>query len=157
MPDESAHKPALLEIAAALRELHRSLLGVVREEYEREVGPVGGPGHLLGLATEHPFFAWLHPMSELIVDLDTLLDQELLPQGTVAAVRLEVDRVSQASDLPFWGKYAPLLQTAPEVVMSHARLRQAMKSLPPAVKNEPLHERRSWQTPRVHARRGLRS
>src|ERR671936_1045673 len=91
MTGEGAHKPALLEAAEALREVHRTLVQAVRAAYEREIGPAGGPGHMLRLLTEHPFFAWLHPMSELIVGLDSLLAQELLPAGTVAALRLEVD------------------------------------------------------------------
>ena len=49
---ENAHKPALLESATALREVHRVLVRAVRIQYEREVGPVGGPGHLLRLLTE---------------------------------------------------------------------------------------------------------
>ena len=96
MAAESNHKPALLEVAEALREVHRALVAATRATYEREVAPAGGPGHMLRLLTEDPFFAWLHPMSELIVDLDALLAQELLPAGTVAGVRLEVDRLTQA-------------------------------------------------------------
>jgi hypothetical protein len=152
---ESEHKPALLEAAAALREVHRVLVRVARFAYERDVGPVGGPGHLLRLLTEDPYFAWLHPMSELIVDLDSLLAQELLPPGTVAGVRMEIDRLARAGGSPFWEKYAPLLQSEPQVAVAHGRLRQAIKVLPEAA-DEP-HERKEWQAPRVHAKRSSRS
>src|SRR3954451_6002517 len=117
MTGEGVHKAALLEVAAALREVHRTLVQAVRASYETEFGPAGGPGQMLRLLTEHPYFAWLHPMSELIVDLDSLLAQELLPQGTVAAVRKEVNHLTQASDSPFWPRYAPLLQSNHEVVV----------------------------------------
>src|SRR5436305_10317367 len=110
MTTERVHKPALLEVASALREVHRTLVQAARAAYEREVGPAGGPGHMLRLLTEDPFFAWLHPMSELIVDLDSLLAQELLPAGTVGGVRVEIDRLASATGgSPFWEKYAPLL------------------------------------------------
>src|SRR5204862_340219 len=92
-------KPALLEAAAALREVHRTLVQAVRAAYEKEIGPAGGPGQMLRLLTEHPYFAWLHPMSELIVDLDSLLAQEILPAGTVAGVRQEIDRRRRADGL----------------------------------------------------------
>src|SRR5213595_586910 len=151
MTGEGAHKPALLEAAAALREVHRTLVQAVRATYEREIGPAGGPGQMLKLLTEDPYFAWLHPMSELIVDLDSLLTQELLPAGTVAAVRMEIDRLTQAGDSPFWSKYAPLLQSDPGVVMAHGRLRRAINALPEA--KERLHERKQWVAPRVHAKR----
>ncbi|HUJ26871.1 MAG TPA: hypothetical protein VLW85_12685 [Myxococcales bacterium] len=154
MSAESVHKPALLEAAAALREVHRVLVRAVRFQYEREVGPVGGPGHLLRLLTEDAYFAWLHPMSELIVDLDSLLAQELLPPGTVAGVRMEIDRLARAGS-SFWDKYAPFLQSEPQVAVAHGRLRQALKALPEGA--EEPHERKSWQAPRVHAKRNSRS
>jgi hypothetical protein len=155
MASEVAHKPALLEAAAALREVHRVLVQVVRTGYEREVGPAGGPGQLLRLLTEHPYFAWLHPMSELIVDLDSLLAQEILPPGTVAGVRHEIDRLTQAGGSPFWERYAPLLQSDTEVVMAHAHLRRAINALPEAA--EGIHHRKEWVAPRVHAKRKARS
>lgn len=155
MAAESEHKPALLESAAALRDVHRALVESTRKAYERENGPAGGPGQMLRLLTEDPFFAWLHPMSELIVDLDSLLAQELLPSGTVAAVRMEIDRLTQASEAPFWTRYAPLLQSEPGVVMAHGRLRRAINALPEA--KEGLHERKQWIAPRVHAKRKARS
>jgi len=155
MAAESGHKPALLEVAASLRDVHRMLVQAARAAYEREHGPAGGPGQMLRLLTEDPYFAWLHPMSELIVDLDSLLTQELLPPGTVAAVRLEVDRLTRASDSSFWTRYAPLLQSEPDVVMAHGRLRQAINALPES--DEPAHERKQWVAPRVHAKRKTRS
>jgi hypothetical protein len=155
MTGEGTHKPGLLEAAAALREVHRALVQAVRKAYEREVGPAGGPGQMLRLLTEDPYFAWLHPMSELIVDLDSLLTQELLPPGTVAGVRQEIDRLTQAGGSPFWDNYAPLLQSAPDVVMAHGRLRRALNALPEGAKKP--HARKEWTTPRVHAKRSRRS
>src|SRR3954466_12352896 len=128
MADESGSKANLMEVADALREVHRALVGAARLEYEKQSGPAGGPGQMLRLLTEHPSFAWLHPMSELIVDLDSLLAQELLPVGTIAAVRMEIDRLTQAGDSPFWSKYAPMLQAEPGVVMAHGRLRRAINA-----------------------------
>ena len=155
MASEVEHKPALLEAASALREVHRALVQAVRAAYEREVRPAGGPGQLLRLLTEDPYFAWLHPMSELIVDLDSLLAQEILPPGTVAGVRQEIDRLTQAGGSPFWERYAPLLQADTEVVMAHAHLRRAINALPEAALG--LHQRKEWSAPRVHAKRKARS
>ncbi len=152
---ESAHKPGLLEVASALREVHRALVEATRGAYERDVGPAGGPGQMLKLLTEDPYFAWLHPMSELIVDLDSLLTQELLPSGTVAAVRMEINRLTQAGDSPFWARYGPTLQAEPGVVMAHGRLRRAINALPETKEN--LHHRKEWVAPRVHAKRKSRS
>ena len=107
------------------------------------------------LLTEHPYFAWLHPMSELIVDLDSLLAQEILPAGTVAGVRKEIDRLTQAGGSPFWEKYAPFLQSDTDVVMAHGRLRRAINALPEGASKP--HNRKEWTAPRVHAKRSRRS
>jgi len=155
MAGESSHKPALLEVAAALREVHRTLVQAVRAVYEREVGPAGGPGQMLRLLTEDPYFAWLHPMSELIVDLDSLLAQEILPPGTVAGVRQEIDRLTRAGGSSFWEKYAPFLQQDTDVVMAHGHLRRAINALPEPA--DGLHQRKEWIAPRVHAKRKSRS
>ena len=154
MAAESAHKPGLLEVASALREVDRALVEATRASYERDIGPAGGPGQMLKLLTEDPYFAWLHPMSELIVDLDSLLTQELLPSGTVAAVRMEIDRLTQPGDSPFWSRYGPTLQAEPGVVMAHGRLRRAINALPET--KESLHHRKEWVAPRVHAKRKSR-
>jgi hypothetical protein len=155
MTGEGTHKPALLEAAEALREVHRALVQAVRSAYEREVGPAGGPGQMLRLLTEDPYFAWLHPMSELIVDLDSLLTQEILPPGTVAGVRQEIDRLTKAGGSSFWEKYGPLLQSDTDVVVAHGRLRRAINALPEGAKK--LHQRKEWTAPRVHAKRKSRS
>src|SRR3954466_12176200 len=151
MAGESSHKPALLEVAAALGEVHRTLVQAVRAVYEREVGPAGGPGQMLRLLTEDPYFAWLHPMSELIVDLDSLLAQEILPPGTVAGVRQEIDRLTRAGGSSFWEKYAPFLQQDTDVVMAHGQLRRAINALPEAA--DGLHQRKEWTPPRAQPKR----
>ena len=133
-----------------------SLLQAMRKSYERDTGKfAGAPAELLRLLTEDPYFAWLHTMSELIVDLDSLLTQELLPSGTVAAVRMEIDRLTQPGDSPFWSRYGPTLQAEPGVVMAHGRLRRAINALPET--KESLHHRKEWVAPRVHAKRKSRS
>jgi hypothetical protein len=53
-----------------LLDLHKQLLDLVRADYEREHGPIGGPGPLLQLVTQDPAFAWLRPLSMLLVEMD---------------------------------------------------------------------------------------
>src|SRR5207237_9769141 len=154
MTGEGAHKPALLEAAAALREVHRTVVQAVRATYEREIGPAGGPGQMLRLLTEHPYFAWLQPMGELIVELDSLLAQEILPAGTVAGVRKEIDRLTQAGGSPFWEKYAPFLQSDTAVVMAPGRLRRPINALPEGASKPP--NRKEWTGPRGEPNRGAR-
>ena len=150
--DDSATRPALLEVATALRELHRALVDVSRARYEKQTGKrAGGPSDMLRLLTEDPYFAWLHALSELIVDVDALLVQKALPGGTAAAVRMEIEHLTQAeSKSAFWQKYAPYIQEEPKVAMAHGKLRQSLKAVPQtsAVGAQVLHERSRWVPPR---------
>ena len=143
----------LVELPAALRDLHRALLAQVRDEHERTHGPVGGPGQLLHLAMNDASFAWLRVLSELMVDLDELLEEEPAPsEEEAAAIRRELDEVfSPAAPRAFWEKCAPLLQDG-EVVIAYARVRSLLTRLPraPAADDAAarLHAQHRWAVTR---------
>src|SRR4051795_12104743 len=67
----------------ALLKLHKVLLDAQRNQYEKDHGRVGSTGEMLQLVISDENFAWLHPISELIVQIDTATDdpdQPLTPQ-----------------------------------------------------------------------------
>ncbi len=123
-------RQALDAVAEALRPLHKSLLDVVRLEYERAHGRVAGPGALFDLVTRDPFFAWLRPMSGLMAHIDELLDDdEPLPPSHLGELRVRVEALVTEGDHPFSVRYLAILQSEPEVVMAHAQLRRALDRL----------------------------
>jgi len=63
----------LSELAEALRELHRRLVERMRRDDERERQAVFSAAEFLQRLTSDARFAWLHTLSELIVDLDVFL------------------------------------------------------------------------------------
>src|SRR5579872_3547035 len=54
----------------ALLALHKTLVDSERVTYEQTIGAIQSPNQFLQLLTHDPWFAWLHPLSELIVRLD---------------------------------------------------------------------------------------
>src|SRR5712672_2173586 len=68
----------LRERLEALRQvvlaLHKALVDSERVTYEATVGPIQSPNHFLQLLTGDPWFAWLQPLSQLIVSMDEALD-----------------------------------------------------------------------------------
>src|SRR2546423_13621959 len=86
----------LEKLTQALRPLHLALTKETQVAYERQHGPVQGPGELLQLLIRHPDFAWLHPLSELMAVADELLDPRrkvpVAPEEA-AVVRNQVARV----------------------------------------------------------------
>jgi hypothetical protein len=124
-------KTALSELTKALREVHRCLVEVARNEYERESGPVNDAGQLLQLLTKHPQFDWLHQLSEFIVDVDELLDHEMVPEAEMRSILTQAKLLMapSASDTSeFSQRYLALLQRDPALVMAHANVRRLLSA-----------------------------
>lgn len=135
---------------SALLDLHRTLLDAVRLEYERENGRVGN-AEMLRLVAFDPAFAWLRPVSELIVVLDELLAMHEVTERDAAAVRFEVDSLFSSGDAGFGERYFTALQASPDLVLAHATLQGAIAALPasgPEDAADLLMARRGWKAPR---------
>jgi len=77
--------PDLRQQLEALRRgllrVHKALLEDARIRYEREQGRIEGSGALLRLVLNDPWFAWLHPLSGLVVQIDELLASDDATSG----------------------------------------------------------------------------
>src|SRR6185295_17132587 len=61
------------DVRRGLLRVHKALLDDAQIRYEREQGRVEGSGALLRLVLNDPWFAWLLPLSGLVVQIDELL------------------------------------------------------------------------------------
>ncbi|HYE31357.1 MAG TPA: hypothetical protein VEH27_08020 [Methylomirabilota bacterium] len=111
----------LRDIRRALLDLHKLLLETERAAYERSFGRVNS-SELLRLVIEDARFAWLHTISELIVNMDEVLDGE--PPATAIAVTSLVDLADRTlhpaePGSAFQIKYHAALQAEPDVIFAH--------------------------------------
>ena len=121
-PERAALRAALRELSKALLPLHRRLIDATKEEYEFAVGPVASPAQLLELVRSDPFFAWLQPVTSLIVDIDEMTRTDFEPPAAAGiAARVEQVMVSE--------RYVAQLQRDVEMAMGHAALRKALTAL----------------------------
>jgi hypothetical protein len=133
--DDAQRRALLDELTHTLRPLHKMLVDVVQAEYERANGPVGGPVRLFQLLTGDEFFLWLHPMSALMAEIDELVDgEEPLAVDAVKALRTTLEAlVGDGGRVPapgsFVARYLDILQSEPDVVMAHARMRRVLDRL----------------------------
>ena len=112
----------LNEVRNALLHLHKTLVDSERIRYEKTVGPIQSPNQFLKLLTDDPWFAWLHPLSQLIVSMDEALEErEPLTQASVEALIDQSRRMLVASENnhAFAGHYFEALQHDPDVVLAH--------------------------------------
>jgi hypothetical protein len=103
--------------------LHKLLLDLVRAEYEVEHGPIGGPGPLLQLVTQDPAFAWLRPLSMLLVEMD---DPEALARA--GGTRPLVLAVFAPGNV-FADRYRHFVATTPAVARAHAEAMGLIEAL----------------------------
>lgn len=109
------------QLHTALLNLHKVLLDDERAAYERDHGRIA-PAKMLQLVIGDAQFAWLRRISELIVQIDELLESN------------EPDAASRATDLvaqiralllapnpqdEFGRKYSAALQRLPDAVLAH--------------------------------------
>jgi len=124
-PPPAGFSERLARLREALLHLHKALVDSERVSYEQNIGTIASPNHFLKLLTEDPWFAWLHPLSELIVTMDEVLDRRAKTPLTAEAATALVKRTAEllvASETGegFARNYFDALQRDPEVVMAHA-------------------------------------
>lgn len=117
------------EARYALLVLHKKLLDAERARYERANGRVPGPGALLQLVLNDPWFAWLRPISTLVVQIDERMDAKE-PVQTVEAESLlaEIRAIIQLDDAsgPFQQRYRDVEPENAEVPAAYATLLQRL-------------------------------
>ncbi len=114
----------LRALRMALLALHKMLLDHERLRYERANGRVETSGQMLNLVMNDPWFAWLRPMSALVVQADERLDSDEGVSATdVAAFSTQVRQLMQGPD------FERALQESPDVVMARGRLASALADI----------------------------
>jgi len=118
----------------ALLGVHKALLDEEKIRYERARGRIESSSQLLHLVISDPWFAWLHPVSELVVQIDVLMEsREPAPPGTAELLlrqaRTLVKPDGSADD--FHRDYRRALQESPAVVLAYS---DAVKRLGPEEK-----------------------
>jgi len=130
MSEILTHRQRMENSRRALLHVHRALLEAERIRYERMHGRVENSGTLLQLIMHDPWFVWLRPMSELIVQIDEWLEQEQrsgTPSPDLAEILLAQVRDRLRPDeegAEFQQRYHRLLQEEPAVAVAHAEVRK---------------------------------
>jgi hypothetical protein len=120
----------LVDLRHGLLRLHKALLDSERRSYEKVHGRIATTGELFQLVVGDDWFAWLHRVSELVVQIDVMLDAEE-PATAVEATRM----IDQARMLlrpseegaEFAKRYFDAMQRDPEVVLAHAAVKKLLR------------------------------
>ncbi len=122
-------RQTLIGARQGLLGLHKALIVAEQLTYERIYGRVDSTGQLLQLVMNDPWFTWLHPLSNMVVRIDELLDSgERLTVDDVAVILTDIRaliRPSEAGD-GYERSYYEALQRAPDVVMAHCEIKKLL-------------------------------
>jgi hypothetical protein len=135
----AAERQLLTDLRRTLLHLHKTLLDWERSAYERLHGRVSSH-ELLHAILNDPQFVWLRPVSELIVRIDEMLEQEVAPDADGRAAHGDVVAiVGQARTLVipdeagsrYAQRYHTALQEHPDAVFAHRGVTAVLKDAPP--------------------------
>lgn len=125
-PERAAVREALRELSKALLPLHRHLINAAKSDYSFGYAPVESPTHLMRLINDDPFFAWLKPMTAIIVEIDELVRRDFVNADAAAIVK----RVEAFLAEP---RYVEFLQREVDVATEHAALRKVLAKVAEAI------------------------
>lgn len=130
MPEPGRRDTRLDDLSRSLLRLHKALLDDERVSYERVHGRIPSNGEFLQLVLGDAWFAWLRPLSQLIVKLDEVGEEDRSPDGPdtatfIAFVRTLLTPSEEATG--FSKHYYDALQREPDVVLAHAAVRVLLR------------------------------
>jgi hypothetical protein len=127
----SAERRLLANLRRSLLQLHKTMLDWERSVYEREHGRVS-PGDLLRIVMNDAQFAWLRPISELIVRIDAGVETDA--PDTVTDVEAIVTQARNLVGPGFEGnsyseRYRTALQESPDAVLAHREVTRTLEGV----------------------------
>jgi hypothetical protein len=130
LPLSDSTRARLSDMRLRLLNLHKVLLDDAKVAYEMDRGRVGSNATLLQLVINDPWFAWLHPLSGLVVRIDETLRADAPATETDGVALLEqVEHLlspGQGAE-GFAQRYYEALQRQPAVIVAHAEVRRILK------------------------------
>ena len=122
----------ILHVRSSLLGLHKALILAEQVTYERINGRVESTSELLQLVLNDPWFTWLHPLSQLVVRIDEILDDE----SELSLVEIEhfliearsLIRPSEEGD-GFERSYYEALQREPDVIFAHVEVKKLLTKI----------------------------
>jgi len=122
----------LRRVRETLLTLHKALLDSERTSYELVYGTIASPSAFLQLLINDNWFAWLRPVTTLLVQIDEALAAKKPPRTGRDLERLIEDTralLSPSRELDgFWKRYSGAIQRDPAVAMLHEQMERQLVS-----------------------------
>jgi hypothetical protein len=131
LPESDAAREKLVEVRHTLLVLHKALLDSERTSYEIVHGPIASAAAFLQLLINDSWFAWLRPITALVVQIDETLAAKKPPATSRDFERLVNDTralLSPSRDADgFWQRYSGVMQRDPGVSVVHEEIEKKLR------------------------------
>jgi hypothetical protein len=120
----------LVNLRQELQTVHLTLLATEQHTYEQIYGRIETTEQLLELMWKDPWFTWLHPLSDMLVRIDYLLNDEAFDitdenvEHLFEEARLLLHPSVEGDG--FERAYYEALRRAPDVVLAHFHLTRTL-------------------------------
>jgi len=129
-PAPNGAREKLVEVRQTLLVLHKALLDSERTSYEIVHGPIASSAAFLQLLINDHWFAWLRPITTLVVLIDETLAAKKPPASSKDFERLVNDTRALLSPSReangFWQRYSGVMQRDPGVAVVHEKLEKQL-------------------------------
>ena len=119
-----------MELRHVLLTLHKALLDSERTSYELVHGTIVSPAAFLQLLINDNWFAWLRPVTTLLVQIDETLAAKNPPASEQQLEQLIDDTRALLSPSReangFWKRYSGVVQRDPGVAVLHEQLEKRL-------------------------------
>jgi hypothetical protein len=124
-------RQGLVELRETLLRLHKALIESERAGYEKTFGRITSPYQFWQMLTTDPWFVWLRPVSQLVAEMDEMLDgKEVLTMSGAKTLtgRVKELLVATSGGHGFSGHYDEALQRDPDVVFAHSEVARCLRA-----------------------------
>ncbi len=130
-------KPLLKDLSSALLKFHRGLLVFQTEMAEKKDGRKYAPYDLLNLSLNDPRFSWLRKFSEVIVQIDTIVDDKKDLPFDAAGIVYAVKKLVTLDESADTTEMLAALKADSSIMIPLGHVRQHVLALENAIKAEP--------------------
>jgi hypothetical protein len=134
MPIENEQREGLKAIRLVLLDLHKALLDLEKEYYEKEFGEIKSTGEYLQLVIGDPQFDWLKKLSGIIVEMDELLSprsKQGADEATSALATVKQLLVLDENGDDYQKRYWAAVQESPDVLIEHVKATRLLVAMNP--------------------------
>jgi hypothetical protein len=123
-PTTDPVRQQLIDIRNQLLKLHKAVLDSERGVYEKAHGRIASPGAFLQLLLGDPWFSWLKPMTDLVVQIDeTLSARDLANQDDFRRLIAQAQELidPEADENGFFEHYNNVVSRDVDVAFLHVQ------------------------------------